>query len=413
LIEQGIADAKRVGIMGGSYGGYATLAGVAFTPDLYAAGVSIVGPSSIPTLLRSIPPYWAPIRKMFAVRVGDLEKPEDMEMLRAQSPLYSAKNIRAPLLVIQGANDPRVVKAESDQIVVALRDLERPVEYLVAPDEGHGFAGRENRIAMYAAVERFLAEHLRGRYQEGMPEPIRARLTALTVDPKTVTLQPAASPSTGSATPTQVQRFDLTRLQPMTTTHSLKVQGNAFGTATSTLQRDGNAWVYRLSVKGGPITQEREVRFGADFTPISSRSAVSQGPVSIVTQLSYANGRVTGSAERPAQMGGTQKIDTAVPAGTLLPGMEEIALMVSELQAGTTMTVPVFNTDTGAPANATLTVAGTENVTTPAGTFATFKVQSTMGAQTSVTWVRTERPHVGVKSELMGGAAVLELQSMK
>jgi len=182
LIERGTADPKRIAIMGGSYGGYATLAGVAFTPELYAAGVSIVGPSSIITLLQSIPPYWEPIKKTFAVRVGDLEDPKDAERLRRQSPLYSADRITAPLLVIQGANDPRVKKAESDRIVVALRDRGRPVEYLVAPDEGHGFAGRMNNIATYAKVEEFLAKHLGGRYQTEVRPEIRARLDALTVE---------------------------------------------------------------------------------------------------------------------------------------------------------------------------------------------------------------------------------------
>ena len=157
LVSQGISDPKRIGILGGSYGGFATLAGVTFTPDVYAAGVDIVGPSSIPTLLAAIPPYWAPLKKLFAVRVGDIDNPTDLARLKAQSPLYSAHQIRAPLLVIQGANDPRVKQVESDQIVAALRDAGRPVEYLVAPDEGHGFAGQENRLAMYAAIERFLA----------------------------------------------------------------------------------------------------------------------------------------------------------------------------------------------------------------------------------------------------------------
>jgi dipeptidyl aminopeptidase/acylaminoacyl peptidase len=187
LVAQGIADPKRIAIMGGSYGGYATLAGVAFTPELYAAGVSIVGPSSITTLLQSIPPYWEPIRKMFAVRVGDLEDPKDMERMRAQSPLYSADKIKAPLLVIQGANDPRVKKAESDQIVVAMRDRGRPVEYLVAPDEGHGFAGRMNNLATYAKVEEFLAKHLGGRNQKEVRPEIRDRLKELTVDVAGVT----------------------------------------------------------------------------------------------------------------------------------------------------------------------------------------------------------------------------------
>ncbi|MEJ2341206.1 MAG: S9 family peptidase [Gemmatimonadales bacterium] len=186
LVEEGIADPDRIAIMGGSYGGYATLAGVTFTPDLYAAGVSIVGPSSIITLLNSIPPYWVPIKKIFYARVGDPEDPADLERLRAQSPLYSAEDITTPLMVIQGANDPRVKQAESDQIVIALRDLQRTVEYLVAPDEGHGFANEINNLASYAAIERFLAQNVGGRYQSEMRPEIADRLDEITVDIETV-----------------------------------------------------------------------------------------------------------------------------------------------------------------------------------------------------------------------------------
>ena len=188
LIERGIADPQQIAIMGGSYGGYATLAGVAFTPELYAAGVSIVGPSNIITLLNSIPAYWGPTRRMFFERVGNPDDPEDRVRLEAQSPFFHAKNIKAPLLVIQGANDPRVKKAESDQIVVALRELERPVEYLVAPDEGHGFRRKENRLVMFAVIEEFLARHLNGRFQEDVPVAIAARRDALRVDIATVVL---------------------------------------------------------------------------------------------------------------------------------------------------------------------------------------------------------------------------------
>ena len=174
LVAQGIADPKRVGIMGGSYGGYATLAGVAFTPDLYAAGVSIVGPSNLITLLESIPPYWEAGRKMFHERMGDPTTPEGKAQLERQSPLNSADKIKTPLLVVQGANDPRVNKAESDQIVIALRDRGFPVEYIVAPDEGHGFARPVNNMAMFAATEKFLAKHLEGRFQEYLgPEVVR------------------------------------------------------------------------------------------------------------------------------------------------------------------------------------------------------------------------------------------------
>ena len=169
LVAQGIADPKRVGIMGGSYGGYATLAGVAFTPDLYAAAVSIVGPSNLITLLDSIPPYWEAGRKMFHMRMGDPTTPEGKKQLERQSPLNSAAKIKTPLLVVQGANDPRVKKAESDQIVIALRDRGFPVEYIVAPDEGHGFPRPVNNMAMFAAVEKFLRQAPgRTRYQETM-----------------------------------------------------------------------------------------------------------------------------------------------------------------------------------------------------------------------------------------------------
>src|ERR1044071_5870465 len=140
LVSEGIADQKKVGIMGGSYGGYATLAGVTFTPDLSAAAVSIVGPSNLIPLLESIPPYWEQIRTLFYQRMGDPNTPEGKAQLERQSPLNSASKIKTPLLVVQGANDPRVNKRESDQIVIALRDRGFPVKYLVAPDEGHGFA---------------------------------------------------------------------------------------------------------------------------------------------------------------------------------------------------------------------------------------------------------------------------------
>jgi dipeptidyl aminopeptidase/acylaminoacyl peptidase len=188
LVEKGIVDPSRVAIFGISYGGYATLAGLAFTPDVYAAGVSFVGPSNLITLLNSIPPYWEAARKMFHERMGDPSTPEGEKRLKRQSPLFSAGQIVAPLLVVQGQNDPRVIKAESDQIVVAMRDRGLPVQYINAPDEGHGFARPENNMAFIAAMERFLAQHIGGRYQEEMPENIAKRLAEITVDINTVTL---------------------------------------------------------------------------------------------------------------------------------------------------------------------------------------------------------------------------------
>ncbi|MGH8251650.1 MAG: S9 family peptidase [Steroidobacteraceae bacterium] len=197
LVRQGVADQKRVAIFGASYGGYATLAGVTFTPDVYAAAASFVGPSNLITLLNTIPPYWEPIRKLFHERMGDPSTPEGRAQLDRQSPLHSAHRIKTPLLVIQGANDPRVKQSESDQIVVALRDRGFPVEYLIATDEGHGFARPVNNMATFAALEKFLAKHIGTRYQESMPVDVAQRLKELTVDPKSVVVKKSGDAVSG------------------------------------------------------------------------------------------------------------------------------------------------------------------------------------------------------------------------
>jgi len=158
LVGQGIADPKRVAIYGGSYGGYATLAGLAYTPDLYAAGVDYVGVSNLLTFLKSIPPYWKPFLDMFSEMVGDMTR--DEALLRAASPVFHADRITAPLLIAQGAKDPRVAKNESDQMVEAMRKRGVEVEYIVKDNEGHGFHNEENRFEFYEAMERFLGKHL-------------------------------------------------------------------------------------------------------------------------------------------------------------------------------------------------------------------------------------------------------------
>lgn len=184
LISKGIADPTRVAILGGSYGGYASLAGAAFTPNVYACAISKVGPSSLLTLLASIPPYWEAGRTMFHVRMGDPNTPEGKEMLIQKSPLYAAAHIKCPLMIVQGANDPRVKKAESDQIVEVLHSAGKEVLYLCAEDEGHGFLHPENNMAFLAAAEAFLAKYLGGRFQESMPDTVRARLHKMDVSPK-------------------------------------------------------------------------------------------------------------------------------------------------------------------------------------------------------------------------------------
>ncbi len=162
-VKQGVTTSDKVAIMGGSYGGYATLAGLAFRPQEYACGVDIVGPSNLETLLKTIPPYWEPVVRQFHDRMGNPNTPEGLAMLKDRSPLYKAGDIVRPLLIGQGANDPRVNKAESDQIVDALKAKGIPVTYVLFPDEGHGFARPQNNIAFNAVAETFLARCLGGR----------------------------------------------------------------------------------------------------------------------------------------------------------------------------------------------------------------------------------------------------------
>ncbi len=178
-VDQKIAVKDKVAIMGGSYGGYATLVGLTFTPEQFACGVDIVGPSNLNTLLSTIPPYWAPMIELMTKRVGDFRTDEGKKFLDTRSPLSFVDKIQRPLLIGQGANDPRVKQAEADQIVRAMTDKKIPVTYVLFPDEGHGFARPENNMAFFAVAESFLAKHLGGR-----AEPIADELTRSTAQIK-------------------------------------------------------------------------------------------------------------------------------------------------------------------------------------------------------------------------------------
>src|SRR5215469_1632770 len=188
-VKQRVADKGQLAIMGGSYGGYATLAAAAFTPDVFRCGVDIVGPSNLFTLLKSVPPYWKPLRAMFDRRIGNIDDPKDKPLLQSASPLFSAGKIRMPLLIGQGANDPRVKQAESEQIVAALEKNGLGVTYVVYSDEGHGFARPENAMDFNARAEAFLAQHLGGRV-ESLPGE---RIPGSTAIVKVVAARTAAS----------------------------------------------------------------------------------------------------------------------------------------------------------------------------------------------------------------------------
>ncbi len=373
LIKEGIADPKRVAIYGGSYGGYATLAGLAFTPDLYAAGISYVGPSNIITLLNSIPPYWAPMKKLFTVRVGDMENPEELKMLQAQSPLNSATNIKAPLLVIQGANDPRVKKRESDQIVAALRDLGRQVEYMVAPDEGHGFAGKENRLAVYAAMERFFAKHLGGRYQENMPDYLKERLEALRVDINTVTVVAPEVVPTDKGMP----RFDGALLKEETLKYnvSLEIGGQKLNMAvTRTLQKtscDGKSvWRVIDETSGFMGTAADTLDLDA-VSLLPLRRGAKQGPA--VVTVKFVDKEVTGNISAQGQnMPISVKMDEPVlseGAGVELP------VSTLPLEEGYTALIHQFELMAGKAKPMSVKVTGSESVMVGGAPIAAFKVE--------------------------------------
>jgi dipeptidyl aminopeptidase/acylaminoacyl peptidase len=366
LIAQGIADPKRVGIMGGSYGGYATLAGVAFTPDVYAAGVSIVGPSNLITLLESIPPYWEQVRKVFYERMGDPNTPEGKTQLLRQSPLMSAAKIKTPLLVVQGANDPRVNKRESDQIVIALRDRGFPVEYLVAPDEGHGFARPVNNMAMFASAEKFLAKYLGGRYQETMTPEVAQRLKEINVDVKTVTL-PKLMTSTSETPKPAVD------LRPGTYNYKASI---AFGgqtiplTLKTDIKEENGAWTVNETAQtpDGEIVDVSTIEKGS---LLLKRRLIKQGPMTI--EMGVAPNQLTGSTT----MNGKSTPLAVDPGGALFAdgagAFEVIASL--PLADGYSVSFRNFDVTKQKPQIKQLKVVGSESVTVPAGTFDAYKVE--------------------------------------
>lgn len=366
LIAQGIADPKRVGIIGGSYGGYATLAGVAFTPDVYAAGVSIVGPSNLITLLESIPPYWEPIRKLFYERMGDPNTPEGKAQLLRQSPLTAADKIKTPLLVIQGANDPRVTKRESDQIVIALRDRGFPVEYIVAPDEGHGFARPVNNMAMFASAEKFLAKYLGGRYQETMTPEVAQRLKEITVDPKTVTL-----PKTVSST-SEVPK-PAVDLRPGTYNYKATI---ALGAQTipltmkSEIKEENGAWLVTDTAQTpqGEVTDASTIEKGS---LVLKRRVIKQGPMTM--EINASPNQLTGTTT----MNGKSTPLAVDPGGALFAdGAGAFDVIASlPLADGYTTSFRNFDVQKQKPEIKQLKVLGSESVTVPAGTFDAHKVE--------------------------------------
>jgi dipeptidyl aminopeptidase/acylaminoacyl peptidase len=369
LVAEGIADPKRVGIMGGSYGGYATLAGVAFTPDLYAAAVSIVGPSNLITLLESIPPYWEAFRKVFTERMGDPETPAGKAQLDRQSPLNSANKIKTPLLVVQGANDPRVKKAESDQIVVALRDRKFPVEYLVAPDEGHGFARPVNNMAMIAATEKFLAKHLSGRFQEDAKPEVATRLKEITVDVKTVEMpKRIEAASVGAPMPA-------VGLSPGKSSYEAKIEvgGQTIPfTVTAEIKEDAGGWK-ATETTALPMGEAVETTVIEKGSLVVTERSVRQGPAKI--DVVFKNNKATGKMDAGGQ---TREIaaDTGGPVFADGAGTYNV-IATLPLADGYSVNFRNFDIQKQKVSLKQLKVEASEKVTVPAGSFDAFKVEIT------------------------------------
>jgi dipeptidyl aminopeptidase/acylaminoacyl peptidase len=366
LVAQGIADSKKIGIMGGSYGGYATLAGVAFTPDVYAVGVSIVGPSNLITLLESIPPYWEQIRKLFYERMGDPNTPEGKTQLLRQSPLTAASKIKTPLLVIQGANDPRVNKRESDQIVIALRDRGFPVEYMVAPDEGHGFARPVNNMAMFASAEKFLAKYLGGRYQESMTPEVSQRLNEINVDPKTVTLPKMMTASAELPKPAVDLRPGIYNYKA-----SIAVAGQEIPLTIKTdIKEENGAWTVNETAQlpQGEVVDVSTIEKGS---LLLKRRTIKQGSLAI--EMDVTPNKLSGTAS----MNGQSKPIDADPGGALFAdGAGTFEVIASlPLADGYSLSFRNFDVMKQKPQIKQLKVLGSESVTVPAGTFDAYKLE--------------------------------------
>jgi dipeptidyl aminopeptidase/acylaminoacyl peptidase len=286
LIDQGIADSKRIAIMGGSYGGYATLAGLAFTPEIYACGVDIVGPSNIFTLLDSIPAYWESGRAFLYGMVGDPKSEEGKKRIEEASPLFSAQKISKPLLIIQGANDPRVKQAEADQIVIALRDRGHDVSYLLAGDEGHGFAKPVNQMAMYAETERFLADKIGGRYDAVMPADVSQRLAELRVDVSKVTFKKPSDVKIAKALPAlKAQLKEATEDWDV----QIAIQGQTVPMkAKRTYSKSDNNWIINESISGPLGEISNEGTYSADLKTLAR--SFKQGPMSLSAK--YQDGKI-------------------------------------------------------------------------------------------------------------------------
>lgn len=418
LIAKGIADPARVAIFGGSYGGYATLAGVTFTPELYKCGVPYVAPSNLITLIESFPAYWRPFMKgSWYMRVGDPADAKDRADLEARSPLSFVDRIRVPLLVIHGANDPRVKQFESDQIVVALRDKGAEVEYLVAPDEGHGFRAPGNRMASAVAIEKFLAKQLGGRAQEDVPGPVAKRLGEITVDVASVKLPESGDSGLAEkAKSAPLPKADGNLLAPVTLQYSYAydVSGHAMTIevtrSIAAVTTNGRA-CWRVTDTGKSPMGEMSDAFDIDRATLEPVAREAKGMGSM--KFAYAKDAIRGEMGAGGQMLPVD-MKLAAPVFGDGPGFEATVAALP-LAVGYETTYRVFDPMTQKVRTMALRVTGEEKMSLAGSDIAAFVVamKALDGDEsgTGTLHVLQAAPHHVVKSSYklpaaMGGGTV-------
>ncbi len=410
LIAEGVADPQRVGILGGSYGGYATLAGVTFTPDLYAAAVAIVAPSNLNTLLGSIPPYWVQIRVLFHKRMGDPNTPEGKAQLERQSPLNHVAKIKTPLMIVQGANDPRVKKAEADQIVIALRDRNYPVQYLLADDEGHGFQRPVNNMAMFAEAEKFLAKYLKGRYQETMTDESAKRLKEITIDPKTVKMAEKMDASKMTAPkPTMDLKAGKYEYQA-----SININGQIVPFSTVyEIKEENGAWTITedVTTPQGVIKEMSVVEKGTLMTKRRVFDQMGQ----MKADFEFKDGKAVGTMTMSGQ---SKPINTDLGGAMFADGTGSFSIIGTlPLAENYATTFRNYDAQAGKVKTMMLKVVGMEKVKVPAGEFDAFKMTLTSedGSDNQTVWIdKATRKVVKVTAVLANfGGAVLTSELAK
>jgi dipeptidyl aminopeptidase/acylaminoacyl peptidase len=398
-ISEGIADSSRVAIYGGSYGGYAMLVGLTFTPQVFACGVDYVGPSSLVTLIESFPAYWRPfLEGSFYRHVGNPTVAADVEDMKKRSPLFFVDRIQDPLLIVQGANDPRVTKREADQMAIALRDRGVKVRYLLAPNEGHGFLNSDNRLALYRAMELFFKDCLGGRAQTTVAPAIGQHIARLTVNVDTLTLAPRESEPTtmllGDAAIATI------RLAPETATRRLMLVQGGQEREIGTLRNEmtftdvgGRPAVLRIQTLTSPMlggtSVDTVVVERTTLAPIRHRSINARRTMS----LDFRGDSIVGSVipAGAAAQAVALRADTALfDANTI-----DLIMRVLPLAEGYAVRHPVYLNEGGGKVWVTSRVVGSERVAGEGGAMVdAWIVESKIGPQTVRLWIAKDSREV-------------------